>query len=124
MSAKPQHWRIATSQREQLSKKLDRVMVNGEHLTWAHLHLQAGCLVPFHVHDNEQASYVLAGRLRFELGEESHEVVVGAGEVLLIPGGLRHAAEALVDTWAIDVFSPPRRDWIEGRDDYLRGARS
>jgi quercetin dioxygenase-like cupin family protein len=40
--------------------------------------------------------------------------------VLVIPGGVRHRAEALEDTVDIDVFNPPREDWLTGTDAYLR----
>jgi quercetin dioxygenase-like cupin family protein len=49
-------------------------------------------------------------------------VTVRAGEVLCIPPDVPHEALALEDTVDLDVFNPPRRDWIEGTDAYLRGA--
>jgi quercetin dioxygenase-like cupin family protein len=77
--------------------------------------------VPRHSHENEQVTYILSGALRFWIGEdESQEVVVRAGEVLHIPANLPHKAEALEDTLDLDVFSPPRQDWLDGTDDYFR----
>jgi quercetin dioxygenase-like cupin family protein len=75
-------------------------------------------VVPFHHHENEQISSVLAGALRFEL--ESKEIVVHPGEVLHIPSNVPHRVVALEDSLALDVFSPVRVDWLTGKDHYLR----
>jgi quercetin dioxygenase-like cupin family protein len=98
----------------------ERRLVNGEKVMMAFLHLHRGCKVPRHSHHNEQLSYVESGRLRFLMGEHEEEVLVGPGQVLVIPGDLPHSAEALEDTHGIDVFSPPRQDWLDGSDAYLR----
>ena len=61
--------------------------------------------------------------LRFWLGEDQSEVVdVHAGEVLHIPSGVPHKAEALEQTLDMDIFCPPRQDWLDGTDSYLRVA--
>ena len=87
----------------------------------AQIYLDRGCIVPRHSHENEQLTWVLEGRLLFRLGEEGEQVVeVGAGEVLHIPPNLPHEAEALEDTLDVDVFTPPRQDWLDGSDAYLR----
>jgi quercetin dioxygenase-like cupin family protein len=87
--------------------------------------LSQGALVPAHRHDNEQFTYILEGALRFRLGEDlAEEVIVRAGEVLVIPGGLQHEALALEDTLDLDIFVPPRRDWLDGTDAYLRDRGS
>jgi quercetin dioxygenase-like cupin family protein len=107
--------------REQVTDLLQRRLVCGERMMLAHVYLRKGCIVPAHSHDNEQLTYILEGALRFWLGEDgSEEVVVRAGEVLAIPPNLRHKAEALADTLDVDVFSPPRQDWIDKTDAYLR----
>jgi unsaturated pyranuronate lyase len=89
----------------------------------AHVYLKKGCLVPKHRHENEQVSYILEGRVLFRLGEggEEGEQLLRAGDVLVIPGNLPHSAKALVDSMSLDVFGPPRQDWIDGTDAYLRG---
>ena len=83
-----------------------------------------GAIVPRHAHDNEQLTYILEGSLRFWLGddEDGETIDVLAGEVLHIPSNLPHRAEALADTLDVDVFSPPRQDWLDGTDAYLRGG--
>ena len=107
--------------KERVNAVLDRRLVTGEHMMLAHVYLKKGCIVPRHRHENEQISYVLEGALRFWIGEdESEEIVVGAGEVLHLPSNVWHKAEALEETVDVDVFSPPREDWLNKTDDYLR----
>jgi quercetin dioxygenase-like cupin family protein len=87
----------------------------------AHVYLKKGCVVPKHSHENEQITYILEGALLFTLGEEQNvEVTVSAGEVLTIPSNLPHMAVALEDTLDVDIFNPPRQDWLEKSDAYLR----
>ena len=106
---------------ETLSPKLDRRFINGDRMMLAHVYLKKGCIVPKHHHENEQFTYILEGVLRFRIGDDGAEVVdVGAGEVLHIPSNVPHEAEALEDTLDVDVFTPPRQDWLDKTDAYLR----
>ncbi len=108
-------------EKETLSPLLDRRLITGDRMMLAHVYLKKGCVVPRHQHENEQLTYVLEGALHFWIGEdESKEVTIRAGEVLHIPSGVWHKAEALEDTLDVDVFSPPRADWLAKTDDYLR----
>ena len=109
--------------KERLNDKLDRRLVTGERIMLTHVYLKKDCLVPLHHHENEQFSYILEGALRFWLGaDEKEELVVRAGEVLTIPSNLPHKALALEDSLSVDVFCPPRQDWLDGTDAYLRNA--
>lgn len=103
---------------ESVNPLFDRQFVYGEQCMLARIRLRRGCRVPEHRHANEQITYVLEGALRFEL--EGREVVVRAGETLVIPANLPHAAEALEDTLDLDIFAPPRQDWLGRQDGYLR----
>jgi quercetin dioxygenase-like cupin family protein len=103
---------------EHLNPLLDRQIVSGERSMLARIILRAGCVVPLHSHDNEQITYVLEGALKFFIQER--EVIVRAGEILVIPPRVPHRAEALEDTVDLDIFCPPRADWISGTDLYLR----
>ena len=115
------HYRWDDMPKEAVNEQLSRRLVTGERLMLAHVYLDQGCIVPQHSHDNEQLTYILEGKLRFFLGDDGSEVVdVAAGEVLHIPSNLPHKAEALEDTLDVDIFSPPRADWLEGTDAYLR----
>ncbi len=74
-----------------------------------------------HQHENEQLTYVLDGGLRFWIGnEEAEPIDVKSGQVLTIPSNVPHKAQALADTLDVDVFSPPRQDWLDGTDDYFQ----
>lgn len=117
------HFRWADMPKESLNELLSRKLISGERGMLAQVFLDQGCVVPRHSHDNEQFTYILEGALRFWIGDdESDEVVVRAGEVLHIPSGVPHKAEAIEDTLDLDVFVPPRQDWLTGTDDYLRQA--
>ncbi|SRR5258708_629426 len=103
---------------EALNPLLSRHFVVGKNVMLARVLLKKGCLVPEHSHHNEQITYVLEGALKFGIGGK--EIVVNAGEVLTIPPNMPHWAEALADTVDLDIFNPPRADWINKTDAYLR----
>jgi quercetin dioxygenase-like cupin family protein len=113
--------RWAELPKERLTESLERRLITGERIMLAHVYLKKGAVVPRHAHENEQFTYILEGALRFWLGADEREIVdVRAGEVLCIPAHVPHKAEALEDTLDVDVFSPPRQDWLDKTDDYLR----
>lgn len=106
---------------EPMRGKMSRRFVHSDKMMVAQVKFGKGDSVPAHRHDNEQYTYVVTGALRFLFGEEQdEEVVVGADEIVLIPSGLLHSASADQDTFELDIFWPPRRDWIEGDDAYMR----
>ncbi len=124
MTSDARHYRWADIPKEELAPLIGRKLVSGERMMLAHVYLAKGAIVPRHAHDNEQLTYILEGSLRFWLGddEDGETIDVLAGEVLHIPSNLPHRAEALADTLDVDVFSPPRQDWLDGTDAYLRGG--
>ncbi|MGN6591791.1 MAG: cupin domain-containing protein [Terriglobales bacterium] len=116
------HQRWSELPLETLNPLIDRHFVFGEQVMLARILLKKGAVVPEHHHHNEQVTWVLEGALEFAI--DGKTVVVRAGEVLCIPPHMPHAATALEDTVDIDVFTPPRADWIGKTDAYLRaGAR-
>lgn len=104
---------------EQLNPLLTRQYITGSQAMLAYFVLSKGAVVPTHSHSNEQISSITQGSLRFVLGDGDIRIV-NAGETLIIPPNLPHSAEALEDTTAFDIFSPPRQDWINKEDSYLR----
>jgi quercetin dioxygenase-like cupin family protein len=107
-------------ERERVTSMLDRKLITGDSLMLSHVFLKKGCIVPKHQHHNEQFTYIIDGALRFWIGDDqSEEVIVRAGEVLHIPSNVWHKAEALEDTLDMDVFSPPREDWLNHTDTYF-----
>lgn len=104
--------------KEQMSPVFSRQVIHSDSMTVARVYLKKGCVVPEHSHHNEQISMMQEGALKFVIGGE--EKVLRAGDVLRIPAHVPHSAEALEDSVATDLFSPPREDWIRGDDAYLR----
>ena len=106
---------------EKLNDLIDREMVVGNKLMLARVFLKKGAHVPEHHHHNEQVTYILEGALKFAI--DGKEIVVRAGEVLCIPSNMPHEAWALEDTLDLDVFDPPREDWLNKTDGYLRHGK-
>ena len=107
-----------TVELEDLTPLLQRQLVVGGDIMVSRVLMKKGCVIPLHSHYNEQFSYILEGALKFWI--DGKEIVVHAGEVLTIPRNMPHKAEALEDTVDLDVFHPPRADWINKTDQYLR----
>jgi quercetin dioxygenase-like cupin family protein len=115
------HYRWEDLPAEPLKEGLTRRLITSERMMIAHVYFKKGIDVPRHSHENEQITYILEGSLKFLLGADGErEVIVRAGEVLVIPSFLPHSAVALEDTLDVDVFNPPRQDWLAGTDSYLR----
>ena len=115
--------RLEDVPREQVTPQLGRRLITGEKLMMASVELQRGCIVPKHSHVHEQMSYVLEGWLRLKVGDDGSETYdLRPGDVVLLPSNVPHAAEAMEKTRVIDLFSPPREDWLSKTDDYLRGG--
>ncbi len=113
-----QHLPWRTVGLEDLNPLLQRQFVVGQEIMLARVLLKKGCIVPEHSHHNEQLTYILEGALKFWV--DGREIVVHAGEVLTIPPNMPHKAEAVEDTVDLDIFNPPRADWINKTDQYLR----
>ncbi len=106
--------------REKVTDQISRRLITGQAMMLAHVFLAKGAVVPKHQHHNEQFTYILEGALRFWIGDDQQQVVdVRAGEVLHIPSNVWHKAEALEDTLDMDIFSPPREDWLNHTDSYF-----
>lgn len=105
---------------EPVTEMFQRRLITGQRVMLAQVHLKRGAIVPRHSHEHEQVTSVLSGALKLTLAGGTHEVTVRPGEVLHIPSMIDHDAVALEDTRVLDVFSPPRQDWLDRTDDYLR----
>lgn len=117
------HERWDDIERETVTSDIARRLFTGDRMMLAQVFLEKGAIVPKHSHENEQLTWIVEGALRFQIGNEGEpgyeERVVSAGEVMYIPSNVPHAAEALEDTFDVDVFSPPRQDWLDGTDSYF-----
>lgn len=115
-----QYRRWADVPLETVTDQISRKLITGQRMMLAHVYLKKGAVVPKHQHHNEQFTYILEGALRFWLGDDGTEVIdVRAGEVLHIPSNVWHKAEALEDTLDVDIFDPPREDWLNKTDAYF-----
>jgi quercetin dioxygenase-like cupin family protein len=116
------HQKWEEIRREKVTDDIGRRLFTGQRMMLAQVYLDKGAVVPWHSHENEQLTWVLEGALKFWLGEEGsemREILVNAGDVLYIPSNVPHKAEALADTLDVDVFSPPRQDWLDHTDTYF-----
>jgi len=106
---------------EPLKGTITRKLISSDRMMIAHVYFKKGDDVPLHKHENEQLTYILSGALKFWFGADGQdEITVRAGEVVVIPSNVPHRALALEDTLDVDVFNPPRQDWLDGSDAYLR----
>jgi quercetin dioxygenase-like cupin family protein len=103
---------------EDINPLFQRQLIVGQNIMLARVLLKKGCIVPLHSHVNEQVTYILEGALKFWI--DGREIVVRAGQVLTIPPHMPHKAEAVEDTVDLDIFNPPRADWLNKTDSYLR----
>ena len=115
------HHRWADIEPERMNPLTTRQYVVGANTMLARLVLKKGAHVPLHKHMNEQISHVVEGALSFLI--EGKEVTVRGGEILCIPPDVAHEVIALEDSVALDIFNPPRQDWIDGDDAYLRAGK-
>ena len=106
---------------ETLNPLLQRQVLTGENVMAARILLKKGCIVPLHSHHNEQISYVLDGAMEFRI--DGRKITAKVGDVLVIPPHMPHEVEALFDSISLDIFSPPRADWLQKTDSYLRGVK-
>jgi quercetin dioxygenase-like cupin family protein len=114
------HYRWSEVPEERVTDVISRKLITGDEMMLAQVFLKKDALVPQHSHHNEQLTYIVSGALHFFIGaDRSREVIVRAGEVLHLPSNVPHEARALEDTLDVDIFSPPRQDWLDGTDSYF-----
>jgi len=117
-TTKVRHIRLDELGMETVNPLMDRQLISGERSMLARIILRKGAVVPEHSHENEQITYLLEGVLKFVV--QGEEILLRAGEVLVIPSNVPHSAVVLEDAVDVDIFSPPRADWLNGTDAYLR----
>ena len=118
------HFRWSDIPEERVTDVISRKLITGDGMMLAHVYLKKDALVPQHSHHNEQLTYIISGALHFYIGaDRAREVVVREGEVLHIPSNVVHEARALEDTLDVDIFNPPRQDWLDGTDSYFHTTK-
>ena len=74
------------------------------------MNYKQGNKVPFHSHPNEQAGYVISGKIRIQFRNEDQ--ILTTGDSYVIPENESHSVEVIDSGEVIDVFTPPRVDYI------------
>lgn len=106
---------------EEVNASMKRQIVTGEKLMIARMYFKDGFVVPLHHHVHEQVTQVVAGQMRFWFGENKEQMMdLFPGDVIVIPSNLPHEALMIGDVEEIDTWAPPRQDWLDGSDHYLR----
>ena len=106
---------------EEVTPSMHRQIISGEKLMIARMKFKDGFLVPLHHHVHEQVTQVTKGTIRFWFGENKEQTMdLGPGDVVVIPSNLPHEALMIGDVEETDTWSPPRQDWLDKTDDYLR----
>jgi len=110
-----------TIKEEQVAPKMKRKFIYGEKTMIAKMEFEDGFTVPWHFHENEQITEVYEGTLRFWFdNDETKHVDLNPGDSIIIKGNRPHKALMIGKVVETDTFSPPRKDWIDGTDGYLR----
>jgi quercetin dioxygenase-like cupin family protein len=118
------HFSWADVTEERVTDTISRKLITGDQMMLAQVFLEKDALVPQHSHHNEQLTYIISGALHFFIGaDREREVVVRAGEVLHLPSNVPHEARALEDTLDVDIFNPPRQDWLDKTDSYFHDTK-
>ena len=118
------HFRWTDIPEERVTDVISRKLITGDGMMLAHVYLKKDAVVPQHSHHNEQLTYIISGALHFYIGaDRAREVIVREGEVLHIPSNVVHEARALEDTLDVDIFNPPRQDWLDGTDAYFHKTK-
>ena len=98
---------------EQVNENITRQMLVGDRLMVCRLVLAARTVTAVHSHVHEQITLVERGRADFFV--EGERRTAQAGDVLLFPSGIQHGATMLdEEVVLIDIFSPPREDFMKG----------
>lgn len=112
---------LDTLSEERVTDKISRRTLTGEREMIVWWSMKAGAHAGAHRHPHEQIFWVLSGRMDFRMGDERR--TCRAGDVGVIPGGVEHEAWFPEDTEVVDVFSPPREDFLSGEVPvYMRRA--
>ena len=106
---------------EQVNPQMKRKYIYGEKVMIAKMEFTDGFIVPWHSHDNEQVTEVYEGTLRFWFdNDEQNHIDLLPGDSIIIPRNRPHKALIIGKVVETDTFSPPRQDWINSSDRYLR----
>lgn len=87
-----------------------RTMGTTDEAMLCEIFLEKGAIIEHHHHQNDQVGYVVYGEVQITIGDETR--ICHGGDSYAIPGGVIHGVKALKDSLLVDVFSPPRKDFL------------
>ena len=87
-----------------------RVLSHNDQLMAVEVFFEEGAIGAMHTHPHTQCSYVLSGRFRYTVEEESVELC--PGDSIVVPSGLPHGTLCLEKGVLLDVFTPCREDFL------------
>jgi len=102
---------------EDLGGGFTRQVILGDRMMMCRNEIRGGASFGSHHHE-ELIQYVLKGKIKFTSGGESR--IVSAGEIIIVPEGVEHAIDVLEDSLVVDVFSPPKTDYLQKKESYLK----
>ncbi len=103
---------FATVPEERITDKITRRAISGEQGMLVWWNALAGGHAAAHSHPHEQIFWMLSGSMEIRIGDDRR--TCGAGDFGIIPGGVEHEAWFHEDTHVIDIFAPPREDFLAG----------
>lgn len=86
------------------------VLATGKKSMVTKMNYQLGDNVPLHSHPNEQSGYVISGKYRIKY--LNVDEILNPGDSYSIPENTEHAIEVLESGEVIDIFTPPRIDYL------------
>ena len=108
------HWSWSAAPVEHVAAGVTRQLLAGDRIMVCRLSFEPGVVTAVHSHPHEQMTLVERGRVRFHVAGAEHDAV--AGDVLLFPSGVMHGATILDEPAVlVDIFSPPREDFVQAR---------
>jgi quercetin dioxygenase-like cupin family protein len=97
---------------EKITDKITRRVLAGEKSMMVWWNIKAGTHVAAHSHPHEQMLWMLKGKMDFRIGSERR--IVNPGDVAVIRGGVEHEGWCQEDVQVVDIFAPPREDFLAG----------
>ena len=106
---------------EMVNPSMTRQIVSGDKLMIARIKFKDGFVVPLHSHVHEQVTQVISGKMRFWFGANKEQTMeLEPGDVVVIASNLPHEALMIGEVEEVDTWAPPRQDWLDKTDAYLR----
>lgn len=102
-----------------MASRIGRRLVSGDKMTVVMLNLARGATVGQHQHPHEQMIYVLSGKIEFESSDGRRDLT--GGDVVHLPAHVPHGGRAVEDTITLEIFSPPREEFLTNMPlDYMQ----